>query len=403
MSVSSFRGATKLSGFDRCYLSSAAAIWALLLTLLATAAAGQPPAGASRGAAAQAPAGPSAGAAPPTGAAQAPAAPSTGAAAASATTVHPPAGPAKPAEPSQTQNGSGGQKCKPADRAASEPLIAVGWGALYLLLVIAFFFLAAQSDLLRSGPIPNGGARRPFSLARCQAAWWLFVVLGSYLLIGVTTGCYLNAINATALVLMGISAGVTVAAATVDSAQQVAAGQVRRQSAIATAQAEVQVVQSQILPIQNAADQAVQNAAATAKQARDAADLAAKQTGPAAVPAHDTAKSAAALAKTAAEYAVAAVEKRKAAEAGLADKVSRLKAARNETETFWLDILSDADGVTVHRFQNVVWTVVLGFVFVILTCTHHLMPDFDNTLLTLMGISGATYVGLKVPEAKVPS
>jgi hypothetical protein len=397
MSVSSFRGATKLSGFDRCHQSPPAAIWVLLMTLLATAAAGQPPAGASSGAAAQPPAAPSA------GAAQAPAAPSTGAAAASTTTVHPPAGPAKPAGPSQTQNDSSVKQCNPADKAASGPLLAVGWGVLYLLLVIVFFFLAAQSDLLRSGPIPNGGARRPFSLARCQAAWWLFVVLGSYLLIGVTTGCYLNAINATALVLMGISAGVTVAAATVDSAQQDAAGQVRRQSATATAQAEVQVVQNQILPVQNAADQAVQNAAATHAQARAAAALAAQQSGSAAVPAAAAAKAAAALAKTAAEVALAAVEKRKAAEAGLAEKVSRLKAARNETETFWLDILSDADGVTVHRFQNVVWTVVLGFVFVIVTCTHHAMPVFDNTLLTLMGISGATYVGLKVPEAKVPS
>jgi hypothetical protein len=402
MSVSSFRGATKPSGFDRCHLSPAAAIWALLLMLLATAAAGQPPAGAASGAAAQAPARPSAGAAPSTGAAQPPAAPSTDAIAAS-TTVHPPAGPAKPAGPSQNQNGSGGQQCNPADKAASEPLFAVGWGALYLLLVVAFFFLAAQSDLLRSGPIPNGGARRPFSLARCQAAWWLFVVVGSYLLIGVTTGCYLNAITATALVLMGISAGVTVAAATVDSAQQDAAGQVRRQSAIATAQAEVQVVQDQILPVQRAADQAVQDGAAKAAQAKAAADLAARLTGSAAVPAHAAAKEVAKQAKTAAEDAVAAIAKRKTAEAGLADKVSRLKAARNETETFWLDILSDADGVTVHRFQNVVWTVVLGFVFVILTCTHHAMPVFDNTLLTLMGISGGTYVGLKVPEAKVPS
>lgn len=244
------------------------------------------------------------------------------------------------------------------------------WAVLVLLLVIAFFVLAAKTELLRAGPLPDAGARRPFSLSRTQAAWWLFIILGTYLLIGLVTGDYLASLNSTALVLLGISAGAAVGAATVDSAQQDAAAQVGRVDAIARAQSEVAAAQA-TMP---AADQAAAPAAGSA--AGGGAD--------------DAGRAAAARGSL-------------DASARLADKVSRLKAARNETETFWVDILSDADGVTVHRFQNVVWTVVLGIVFAAETWTHLSMPVFDNTLLALTGISAATYVGMKIPEAKVPT
>jgi hypothetical protein len=399
MPVRSFRSATRLSALDRHRPSSSpsVAVWALALTLLATAAAGQPAAGVSNKAAAPAPAGPSTSDAKPQAAP-----PSTPATAAPGAASHP-AGSSQDQAKAQAQANGGGQPQGAANKAAVEPLAAAGWGALYLLLVIAFCILSAKSDLLRSGPPPNDGGRRPFSLARCQAAWWLFIVLGSYLLIGVMGGGYLKTINATALVLMGISAGVTVAAATVDSAQQAAAGQVRRQTAIAAADNDVQVVQNLV--------QAYRVTAATAKadadaavQARDTAWMALQQPPPGALAQLQTAYQAAvSQVATTAKAADAAIASGTAAEARLADKVSRLKAARNETETFWVDILSDADGVTVHRFQNVVWTVVLGFVFVIQACTDLVMPVFDSTLLALMGISAGTYVGMKIPEAKVPS
>ena len=65
----------------------------------------------------------------------------------------------------------------------------------------------------------------------------------------------------------------------------------------------------------------------------------------------------------------------------------------------WLtDILSDADGVSFHRFQNAGWTLVLGIIFVAQVYEVLAMPKFDNTLLALMGISAGTYLGLKIPE-----
>jgi hypothetical protein len=69
-----------------------------------------------------------------------------------------------------------------------------------------------------------------------------------------------------------------------------------------------------------------------------------------------------------------------------------------KSDNFFFDLISDAKGATIHRFQMVVWTLVLGAMFVIEVYTNLQMPDFDPMLLTLMGISGGTYVGLKIPE-----
>jgi hypothetical protein len=64
----------------------------------------------------------------------------------------------------------------------------------------------------------------------------------------------------------------------------------------------------------------------------------------------------------------------------------------------FLDILKDGDGLSFHRFQIAVWTVVLGFVFIKSAFLDLVMPEFDTTLLGLMGISSGTYIGFKFPE-----
>jgi hypothetical protein len=48
-------------------------------------------------------------------------------------------------------------------------------------------------------------------------------------------------------------------------------------------------------------------------------------------------------------------------------------------------------------FQIAVWTLVLGIVFIRSVYVDLTMPDFDATLLTLMGISSGTYIGFKLP------
>ena len=50
-----------------------------------------------------------------------------------------------------------------------------------------------------------------------------------------------------------------------------------------------------------------------------------------------------------------------------------------------------------HRLQVLLWTFVLGVVFVASVAHVLSMPEFNTTLLALMGISGATYLGFKMP------
>ena len=70
------------------------------------------------------------------------------------------------------------------------------------------------------------------------------------------------------------------------------------------------------------------------------------------------------------------------------------------SQNFIEDILSDSDGISFHRFQMAIWTVVLAIVFIVKVSKSLCMPNFDQQLLGLMGISSATYLGFKLPALK---
>ncbi|MEH2327034.1 MAG: hypothetical protein V7K32_26410 [Nostoc sp.] len=74
------------------------------------------------------------------------------------------------------------------------------------------------------------------------------------------------------------------------------------------------------------------------------------------------------------------------------------KGSQRLSEGFFYDILSDINGVNFHRFQTFIWTVALGLFFVWEVLKNLSMPEFDDTLLTLQGISAATYLGLRGQE-----
>jgi len=69
---------------------------------------------------------------------------------------------------------------------------------------------------------------------------------------------------------------------------------------------------------------------------------------------------------------------------------------------FWKDI-SGSSGVQLHRIQIIAWTVVLAFVFIVRIFTKLSIPDFNPTLLGLLGLSAGTYVGFKFPENQKPA
>ena len=65
--------------------------------------------------------------------------------------------------------------------------------------------------------------------------------------------------------------------------------------------------------------------------------------------------------------------------------------------------ISGGEGVSLHRVQIIGWTVVLVFVFTVQVFTKLSIPDFNPTLLGLLGLSAGTYVGFKFPENQTPA
>lgn len=202
------------------------------------------------------------------------------------------------------------------------------WGVIFFGSLGAFVVLAAKTSILRGGT-PAGG--ETFSLARSQAAIWFFVVVGSYLFIGLVTGDYVTSLNGTALTLLGITSATLAASAAIDlSNKNKDPGGAARNNAITNITAAI----------------AGGNAGA--------------------------------------------------------DADSQLKKLNGQSEGWLTDVLSTADGIDFHRYQILVWTIVLSVIFIAEVWEKLAMPEFNDTLLALQGLSAATFIGLKIPEATTP-
>lgn len=103
------------------------------------------------------------------------------------------------------------------------PIVAVlFWFVILAGLAGGFFCLARHSTILRDQLLdPNSapGALGAYSLSKLQGAWWFFIILAMYLLIGIVTGDFSNSINSTALILLGIGAGTVVGSAAIDASK----------------------------------------------------------------------------------------------------------------------------------------------------------------------------------------
>jgi hypothetical protein len=190
--------------------------------------------------------------------------------------------------------------------------------------------------------MPKRSELAQYSLAKTQMAWWLFFIIATYLYIWVAVGDF-NTLTSSTLILFGISIGTTVGSKMVDAGKQ---------AAVEDLKATKKTLETQVGKLTEA------------------------QTP---------------------EAAAKSIQLEKVTEQ--ADKLTS-KPEEAKTKGFLIDIMSDENGVSIHRFQMVVWTVVLTIIFVYEVCKNLSMPEFSNTLLTLMGISSGTYVTLKVPEKK---
>jgi hypothetical protein len=77
--------------------------------------------------------------------------------------------------------------------------------------------------------------------------------------------------------------------------------------------------------------------------------------------------------------------------------------AQNTNPDFIKDILSDDNGVSIHRFQAVLFNLIFGvgfiafFIKALMACKYPL-ADFNDWQFALMGISSASYLGMKAAE-----
>jgi len=221
--------------------------------------------------------------------------------------------------------------------------------SLFVVMIGILLYLATTSDLLRYtlAAAPTPPQRSPFSLGLVQMAFWFCLSLAAYIYICLMTK-QVHVPMGSVLGLLGISATTGLAAAFVDKQKNAATDTLAAERAALTARVK---------------------------------DLTSTQVTPG----------------SAAEAELLQKKNRLAqVEALLAQSPSDTLPATSKG--FITDILSDGENVSFHRFQMVVWTLVLGVIFVWSVYRNMTMPEFDASLLTLMGISSGTYIGFKFPE-----
>ena len=224
------------------------------------------------------------------------------------------------------------------------------WAVVVFLLVMlaGFIILAWKSDIVRDAP-SVANVKQSFSLARCQMAWWFFIIAGSYCYIWLTLNNH-DSLTSGVLILTGISAATGLASTAIDGGKRDQRNKLLAEQTVLTARVNA-------LP-----------AAIAAAPAGSVADLQAEL-----------------LAKS-------------GRLSDIATALAALPSPTGASEGFLMDILRDETGISFHRFQMAGWTVVLGFVFVAAVYSQLAMPDFSATLLGLMGISSGTYIGFKIPD-----
>jgi hypothetical protein len=253
------------------------------------------------------------------------------------------------------------------DESWVNPFLATG-----LAFLILFLVLAVKSDIIRdTGDQPGNTQRKMYSLARTQMALWTFFVIIAYVFIWMVTSD-ISSLTPGIIGLMGISAVTGLGSAAIDSSKKSENNNKRQvQSDAKTScmidaeklNAEISSLMTTINTAPSPINPEEQKITLSTKQA----ELAAKKKD------------------------IEDAEK-------IIQVLDKKLTPQPSTGNFFKDILNDDNGVSLHRFQILIWTVVLIFIFIGRVIDTLTMPEFDTTLLALMGISGATYIGFKLPD-----
>jgi hypothetical protein len=244
-----------------------------------------------------------------------------------------------------------------------------GWtwaaAALVALVIVLTVYFGKNSDMLRDGAA-IAGTRQCYSLARVQMAWWFVLVVAGFMVIFLVSG-NLDSIPATIVALTGISATTGVAAVLITPrpAQRAAARKAQLED-------RRSVLADGLTDIDTALASAHQQLAAAAGDATLMA-------------------------------LVQGLQQRRAARVAEVNRVLLEMAAVSPDAPsggFWTDLVTnDSGAVALDRLQMVVWTLLLGGLFLHSVVEYVTMPDFSTTLLSLMGVSSGAYIGFKLPAA----
>ena len=221
---------------------------------------------------------------------------------------------------------------------------------------------AWQTTVMRDTIFPQmRDIDRPFSLGRLQMLVWFCLILASFLFIFVVTWD-LNSITTESFALMGISGSTALAAVAIDRSKG---------DAVDAAQRRIEGLGLRTLD-----------------------DVGSLYTGHHANP-NDRARTTIPGAAIPAGEAVAATADPTYGQ--LMDAYTPL-ISKYKTDGFLRDLVNDANGPTIHRWQILIWTAVLGVIYIGKVYTNLETPTFGTNLLALMGISGGAYLGFKIPE-----
>jgi len=284
------------------------------------------------------------------------------------------------------------------------------WAATFIALVAAacLLRLSGRSAILKDQLIPQiPPGEQSFSLARTQMAWWFLIILGCavYLVLLRIQAAKAQAdyaallttlISPQSLALMGLSALTAGAAAAVDTAQYTTEDKVNdalKQLKLGS-YGDVLELRAKIADwTGKAADDIVltpteSKGVATAHTAKLAQN-----------PGWSPAQQAAALA----ELTTAAKTRKRTGTITDLQRISdeyERQTARFRTQGWLADMATDVDGAALHRLQALIWSLLIGGAFIYVTLKTGAMPQLDDNLLGLMGISSAGYVGFKYNETQ---
>lgn len=230
-----------------------------------------------------------------------------------------------------------------------------GWLGFVLLLVVGVCVLGRRTTLLRDASVTAVMTQiPPYSLARVQMSVWTIVVVACYTLIWILVGD-VNGLNAQAVTLTGASLAVALTGRSIDA------------SRVATERATNE-----------------RNAAQESRLLARTAELRAEISGER----DETLRSRLSAELHESETRLARVQEP-------AISLSVQAASRG----LLTDILHSDGGPSLHRIQLALWTLVIVVVFVTHVMRTLEMPEFDPAVFGLLGLSSATYLGFKLPEA----